>query len=163
MPARMLLGVRPRTTALAETDDTLFESSGRRLLVTCARNPSALSAWIRVLGDVAGQATRHAIVEVAPDWRADDAKEMSQLVAENFASLTLVVSNDAPPNVRNLSEIFQHAKLARENALSAAIDRTERIIGADGPSDFIFVAPSKRSGRDLANEHCTKRNMVRLS
>jgi cyanophycin synthetase len=165
----VVLGLTPNSiragiqVALAETDDTLFESNGRRLLVTCARNPSALSAWIRVLGDVAGQATRHAILEVAPDWRADDAKEMSRLAAENFASLTLVVSHDAPASIRNLSEIFRHAKLAREAALSAAIDRIDRIITADGSSDFIFVAPSKRSGRDLANEHCTKRNMVRLS
>ena len=167
----VVLGLTPNSiragiqAALAETDDALFESNGRRLLVTSARNPSALSAWTRVIGDVAvvGQAKRHAILEVAADWRPEDAKEMARLAAENFASLTLVVPDDAPPNVRNLSEIFHHAKLSRENALSAAIDRIERIIGADGSSDFIFVAPSKRSGKDLANEHCTKRNMVRLS
>ncbi len=165
----VVLGLTPTSiragiqAALAETEDALFETNGRRLLVTSARNPSAFAAWGSALGDVLGQAKRHAILEVATDWRPEDAKEMSRLAAENFASLTLVVHDDAPPTVQNLSEIFEHAKLARENALSAAIDRIERIIGAAGTSDFIFVAPSKRSGKDLANEHCTKRNMVRLS
>jgi cyanophycin synthetase len=162
----VVLGLTPNSiragiqTALGETGDALFETNGRRLLLTSARNPSAFAAWGRVLADVLGQAKRHAILEVAPDWRPEDAKEMSRLATENFASLTVVLPDDAPPTVRNLSEIYEHANLARENALSAAI---ERIIGAAGPSDFIFVAPSKRSGWDLANEHCTKRNMVRLS
>ena len=145
---------------LDQEGDSLWGANEKRLLVTNARNPSSLAAWMRVIEQSFADRRRHAIVEVAQDWRVEDATEMARLLHERFATVTLVASDDQGPTVQNLCEIMSHPDLLREKSIFQAIDR---IIGEAGTSDFIFVGPSTRSACDQANSHLTQRNMVRLS
>jgi len=138
----------------------LYAAADRRVLVTPARNPSALEAWVRALETSFPDVRRHAAIEVSLDWRPEDAVEMGRLLRESFATLTLVESSDTPPSIENLCSKIQHPELRREATWAEAIDR---IIGAAGSSDFVFVGPAKRTGCDRANSNCRKRNMVRLS
>ena len=160
------LGLTPHSiregieSAINQQSDALYDANGERLLVTPARNPSALAAWIRVIEQSFSDLRRHAIIEVAQDWRTEDATEMAKLLCKGFATVTLVASDDPSPTIENLCKIMGHPALPRERSFSQAIDR---IIGETGTSDFIFVGPSTRSACDQANSHCSKRNMVRLS
>ncbi len=159
------LGLSPHTirkgieAVLAEEGDALYQVDGRRVLVTAARNPSALSAWTRVIEGSFVNLRRHAVVEVAGDWRVEDATELARLLREGFATLALVAGDDATATIGNLCRFFEHPAVSREKSMTCAMDR---IIGEAGASDFIFVGPSSRSGCDLANSHCSQSNMVRL-
>jgi metallophosphoesterase superfamily enzyme len=101
---------------------------------------------------------RAALIEVPSDWREEDAAEMGRLLGESFAELILVAA-DGHPTIENLMRKIDHYALRRESTWLSALDR---IIGEAGPSDCIFVGPSKRASRDQANENCKKRNMARL-
>jgi cyanophycin synthetase len=139
--------------------DRIYALQDQRVLVTRARNPSALAAWVSVMEDAFPDRKRHAAIEIPSDWRAEDAAAASAVLREAFASLVLV-RGDGNPTVENLCRKITHPTCRSEKTWDAAM---ERIFGEAGPSDFMFVGPSKRAGCDSANEHCTKRNMVRLS
>jgi cyanophycin synthetase len=139
--------------------DALFADHDRRALVTPARNPSALAAWLRVIESSFPGRRRSAAIGIPEDWRSEDAAEMGRLLREGFASLCLV-SEASPGQADELIGIIQHPALTREKSWAAAIDR---IFAEAGSSDLVFVGPSKRAGCSQANEHCIKRNMVRLS
>jgi hypothetical protein len=118
-----------------------------------------MTAWVSVIEKSFPDRKRVAAIEIPSDWREQDAAEMGELLRGTFAELTLVIEPHSP-TTENLYKTIQHPTLRMEKAWPEAIDR---IIGEAGPSDFIFVGPSKRARCDQANEHCTKRNMVRLS
>jgi UDP-N-acetylmuramyl tripeptide synthase len=139
--------------------DALFADGERRLLVTPARNPSALAAWLHVIEASFPGRQRNAAIGIPGDWRREDAIEMGRLLRGAFVRLCLVAESDSV-RTEELIEIIQHPALTREKSWAAAIDR---IFAVAGPSDFVFVGPSKRAGCDQANEHCTERNMARLS
>ena len=163
--AGVALGLTPHTigegiaAALDRNGDALYDVGGKRLLVTPARNPSALAAWVRVIEQSFAHQPRHAVFEVPEDWRVEDATAMARLLHEGFATLPLVPGEAQGPTIENLCKFIKHPALSREKSIPQAIDR---IIGEAGTSDFIFVGPSKRSGCDQANSHLTQRNMVRL-
>lgn len=135
-----------------------YAAGQRRVLVTPVSNPSSLAAWTRVL-DEAFPMPRHAILEVAPDWREEDAKAIEALLA-SFTSLCLTSTGAVSQSHDHLFKIIQHSNLLRETSLASAINRISAI---SGTSDFIFVGPSKRSGADLVDTHLRQRNMVRLA
>ncbi|MBN2575701.1 MAG: cyanophycin synthetase [Deltaproteobacteria bacterium] len=139
--------------------DRLYAAGDRNVLVTQARNPSALAAWLSVIVSAFPGRRLRAAVEVPSDWRPDDASEMGRLLADGFETAILVAA-PGDPTIENLFRIVRHPALAREAAWACAIDR---IMGEAGSSDLIFVGPSTRAGSAQANEHCKKRNMVRLS
>lgn len=162
--AGVALGLLPRAiregieAALPQAGVTVHEQGGPTVLVAPVRNPSALAAWVGEVGKRFGDRKRHAILEVAPDWRPDDARAMAAGLCEGFASVALVApTGDA--STEDLCKIMQRPGQVRENSLAFAIDR---ITGASGTSDFIFVGPSTRSGYDQANSHLGKRNAARL-
>jgi cyanophycin synthetase len=154
--AASVLGVTPNAvrqgfeTTPEDASESLWNVGERKLLVTPARNPSAITAWLRVIEDSFPDHRHHAAIEVPSDWRMEDAAEMGQLLSRSFATLFLVAGEDPTTTVDNLCEKIHHPVLRREKNLTLAIDR---IIGESGPSDFIFVGPSKRAGCDLANSH----------
>jgi cyanophycin synthetase len=161
--AGMALGLAPSTIrqgleALSTNlEHRIYGAGDQRVLVTQSRNPSALTEWLRVIEASFPSQQRHAAIDIPSDWRQEDAEAMARLLARGFATLTLL-TEDATS--LNLSEIFRHPALSKEKTWPEAIDR---IIGRAGSSDFMFVGTSKRAGRNLANEHCQQRNMVRLS
>jgi cyanophycin synthetase len=136
----------------------IYDAEGCLVVLSPARNASALAAWTRSLGQAFPGRATHAVFEVTPDWRPADAQNIGQLARECFATLTLVCPASADPRVANLCQIMEHPCLAQENSLSDAIDRISRNFGS---SHSIFVMTSVRSSYDLANAHCRKRNMVR--
>ncbi len=136
----------------------LYRDADRRVIVTAARNPSALAAWVEVLESSFPGRRRVALIEVPSDWRPEDAAEMAQLGRAGFGEVLLAVRMDAP-SVENLTRIIGFPTLRGENAWPAGLDR---IVGEAGPSDCIFVGTCTRSASDQANEHCNKRNMARL-
>jgi cyanophycin synthetase len=139
-------------------EDRLWALQARRVLVTRARNPSALLAWVSALEDAFPDRKRHAAIEIPSDWREEDATEIDDVLRQSFASVVLAIEGRTP-TVENLCKKITHPACRREATWDAAI---ERIIGESGPSDCIFVGPSKRVGCDSANDHCTRRNMARL-
>ena len=139
-------------------DAALHADGERRVLITQARNASALGAWLDVLATAFPGRKRAALIEIPSDWREEDAAEMGALLRKGFAELTLVAA-DGHPTIENLMGKIDHRALRQEKAWLSALDR---IIGGAGPSDCIFVGPSKRASRDQANENCKKRNMARL-
>ena len=139
--------------------DALYHTGDKYLLVTPWRNSSALQALLRVMESSFPNRRRHAAIEVPSDWRPQDAVEISGILSESFATLTIVIAGSSSPTIENLCANIHHPALRREKAWAGAIDR---IIGEVGPSDFIFVGPSERAGSDQANSHCSKTNMVRL-
>jgi cyanophycin synthetase len=139
--------------------EPMYSDGDRRALVTSARNPSALAAWIRTIESAFPGRKRIAAIGVPEDWREEDATEMGRLLRDAFARLCLVADGDSR-QTEKLFEIIKHPAMTREDSWASAIDR---IIGEAGSSDFMFVSPSKRAGCNRANEHCEKRNMVRLS
>jgi cyanophycin synthetase len=154
MPSHLRQGIEH---GLRDPGYALYTDGQRRALVTPVSNPSSLAAWLPVLTE-AFSMPRHAILEVAPDWRQEDAKAIEALLT-GFASVSLARSATASEKHDHLLEIIQHPKLFRENSLASAVDR---ISATSGASDFMFVMPSKRSGADLADTHLRQRNMVRL-
>jgi hypothetical protein len=146
-------------TATGTLDARLYGLGARRVLVSQARNPSALAAWREVVDEGFPAPSRTALVEVPSDWRLDDAAEMGRLLAEGFERLTLV-AKPGNATIQNLCGKIQHPALRVEKSWKEALDR---IFGEAGPSDFIFVGSSTRAASDQANEECNKRNMVRLS
>jgi cyanophycin synthetase len=164
--AGIALGLSPSAirqgieTAPGFASDALYALGERRILVTPARNPSSLSAWCGIIETAFPDRKRHAAIEVPSDWREQDAVEMGRRLRASFATLTLVGRDASNPTTENLCRIIEHPFLRSERSWAMAIDR---IIGEVGTSDFIFVGPSKRAGRDQANLHCNERNMVRLS
>jgi cyanophycin synthetase len=141
------------------TNDALYHTGDKYLLVTPWRNSSALHALLRVMESSFPNRRRHAAIEVPSDWRPQDAVEISGILRESFATLTIVIAGSSSPTIENLCANIHHPALRREKAWAGAMDR---IIGEVGPSDFIFVGPSERAGSDQANSHCSKTNMVRL-
>ena len=141
------------------TEERVYAAGDQRVAVTMARNPSALAAWLFVIGSSFAGRRRTAAIEVPSDWREEDASRMGEFLLEGFDRLVLVRNPD-DITIQNLCAKIHHPRLGAEKSWPEAIDR---IIGEAGPSDFIFVGPSKRARCDQANEHCTKRNMVRLS
>jgi hypothetical protein len=160
----MALGLTPTAirqgleTARPAVDAALYGNGDQRVIITSARNPSALAGWLEVLGTAFPGRRRTALLELPSDWRGEDAAEMGALLVEGFAAVTLVAP-EGSSSVENLTRKIAHPALRRENAWQAALDR---ILGEAGPSDCIFVGPSKRASRDQANENCKKRNMARL-
>jgi cyanophycin synthetase len=142
----------------AAMDATLYADGDRRVLVTQARNPSALAAWVDVLTTSFPSRQRTALIEVSPDWRQEDAAEIGKLLRASFAKV-VVVAPENHATIENLTRKIEHPALRREIDWSAAL---HRISEGAGPSDCIFVGPSKRAASDQANEHCQKRNMARL-
>jgi UDP-N-acetylmuramyl pentapeptide synthase len=139
-------------------EDRLYALQERRALVTRARNLSALTAWVSVMEDAFPERKRHAAIEIPSDWREQDAEDVGDVLRRSFVSLVLVRRDEAP-TIENLCRKITHPACRWEKTWDAAIDR---ITSEWGPSDFMFVGPSKRAGCDSANEHCTKRNMARL-
>jgi cyanophycin synthetase len=139
--------------------EALFADGDRRAIVTPARNPSALAAWLRVIDSSFPGTQRNAVIGVPGDWRKEDAAEMGRLARDAFARLCLVTEGKAS-ETEELVESIHHPAMTREKSWADAIDR---IIALAGSSDFMFVGPSKRAGCSQANDHCTQRNMVRLS
>lgn len=139
--------------------EPMYSDGDRRILVTSARNPSALAAWIRTIETAFPGRKRIAAIEAPGDWRQEDAAEMGRLLRGAFQRLCLVADGGSR-QIDKLFEIIKHPAMTREDSWAAAIDR---IIGEAGSSDLMFVSPSKRAGCNRASEHCEKRNMVRLS
>jgi cyanophycin synthetase len=162
--AGMALGLTPTAirqgleTGRAAMDAAIFADGERRVVVTRARNASALAAWVDVLETAFPGRRRVALLEVPSDWRQDDAAEMGKVLREGFAELTLVGAA-GQPTTENLIGKMEHPALRRGHAWKEAI---ERISDGAGPSDCIFVGPSKRATSDQANQHCNQRNMARL-
>jgi cyanophycin synthetase len=139
--------------------EAVYADGDRRVLVTPARNPSALAAWIRTIESAFPGRKRVAAIGVPWDWRQEDAAAMGGLLRDAFQGLCLVADAN-PAQTEKLFEIIGHNSMGREDSWPAAIDR---IIAGSGSSHLVFVSPSKRAGCNQANEHCERRNMVRLS
>ena len=145
-------------TSHALMDATLYADGERRVLVTQARNPSALAAWLDVLATAFPDRERRALIEIPADWREEDAAEIGKLLRKGFAEVVVVAPTNHP-TIENLTRKIEHPALRRESVWSSAL---HRISDEASPSECIFVGPSKRVASDQANEHCKKRNMARL-
>jgi cyanophycin synthetase len=163
--AGIALGLTPNAirrgleAAPSLAEERIYAWGERRVVVTAARNPSALATWVRVVSEAFPGRKRVAAIGIPSDWRQEDAAQMSAILRAGFDRFVLVGDADNA-TARNLIENIHLPGLAAETSWPAALDR---ISGESGPSDCIFVGPSERAGCDQANEHCTKRNMVRLS
>jgi cyanophycin synthetase len=154
MPSHMRHGLEQ---ALREPGHALYADGQRRVLVTQARNPSALAAWMRIV-EASFPGRRHVVMEVPSDWRERDASAIAEALGPNVATLSLVATDAEATTQNHLCNIIKHSSLAQERSLTAAIDRISAEAGA---SDFIFVTPSKRSGVERVEEHLRQRNMAR--
>ena len=96
-------------------DAALYADGERRVLITQARNPSALGAWLDLLATAFPGRKRMALIEVPSDWREEDAAEMGRLLRAGFAKLTLVAAG-GHPSIENLMRKIDHRALRRESA-----------------------------------------------
>ncbi len=145
--------------AMGHDGIALFESSGARALVTSSRNPSALQAWLSALDESFPDHALHAVVELAPDWRGEDAAAMAALLAR---AQSVTISGATAGD--NVTDSFEKACAERGLQLSKAASLSDAIankLTELRPPDLLFVLPASPAGDRQASAQLSAKGMSR--
>src|SRR5262245_22331048 len=140
----------------------LFEgSAGATAIATPCRNALALEGWLETLHRSFGTRRLHAVVELAPDWRPEDAAAIGVRLSAISASLCVLADDAAKP----LSDALRNAVgesipvsfypvTAMPGAISEKVDRL-------GPGDLLFVVPATGESQRKALSYLVEKGMSR--
>jgi cyanophycin synthetase len=144
--AVLALGVAPSALraglerAMGSDGIAVFENAGSYAVATPCRNPSSLQAWLTTLNGTFPNRPLHAVVEVASDWRPEDAAAMAKLLS-NARSVTLVAGPEHSILVEYFDKAFSETgrPLLKLEAMSDAIAQK---VDELTPPDLLFVLPA---------------------
>jgi cyanophycin synthetase len=168
--AGLALGLSPRVISagiergVGQVDAggvALFEKSGAFVLVTPARNPSALRAWLGTLKQVFKNRTLRALLEIPTDWRPLDASEAGKLVASGLAEVGLIASGDLAPLHEALSGPAEQTAGQNRYFSQNLIEALSQKVGELGPADLLFVQPATNVSHFTTLAHLAETGMSR--
>jgi len=131
------------------------------LVVTPARNPSALDAWGQHFQAQFSGRQAHLLVEPPADWRASDAELILAQVTQCFSEITIALNADAQSFVE-ACEMTRPGLISRpigqSSDLAACLDR---LLERHPSADLVCVCPANTAGFLSALRHLETKGLSR--
>jgi cyanophycin synthetase len=141
--------------------ETALRPNGGLLLVSTARNSSALEAWGRHLQEQFPGRRSHALIDPAADWRASDAEPFLRQISQRFSSLTIALNSDAGPLVEahDMARPGQHSRPRGQSSdLMACVDQ---LLEGHLIADLVCVCPANAAGFLSVLRHLETKGLTR--
>jgi len=149
--------------ALFDLPKTARRPDGGLLVVSPARNASALEAWGRHFQEHFPEQSSHALVDPAADWRAADAQPLLRQLSQCFSGVTFVLNSDQAGFVEAL-EMAHPGQLNRPDGQSPGLLAClDRLLEAPAQTDLLFVSPANAAGYQAALSHLETKGLSRRS
>jgi UDP-N-acetylmuramyl tripeptide synthase len=132
--------------ATFELPRSAVRPSGGLLLVTPARNSSALEAWGRHFQEHFAGRRAQLLLEPAADWRASDAEPLLKQLSQCFSDVTIVLNSDAQSFVEAVQMARPGLKSRPKGQSSDLLASLDQLLEADPRADLICVCPVNSTG-----------------
>jgi cyanophycin synthetase len=140
---------------------TAVRPNGGLLIVTPARNSSALEAWGRhLLHQFPGQRA-HLLLDPPGDWRSTDAGPLLLQLSECFSAVTIALNSDA-------RSFVEACEMARPGLVSRPIGQSSDLMACldqllEGPlnADLVCVCPANSAGLLSVLRHLETKGLSR--
>ena len=112
--------------AIFDLPKTTARPNGGLLVLTPARNASALEAWGRHLQEQFPGRRAQLLIEPAADWRAADAEALLTQLTQCFSEITIALNSDAPSFVEALEMTrpgLHSRPIGQSSDLTACLDQ----------------------------------------
>ncbi|MEO8902177.1 MAG: cyanophycin synthetase [Polyangiaceae bacterium] len=121
-------------------------ASGGLLIVTPARNSSALQAWSDHFREAFPGRKVGALIEPSADWRVSDAEPLADLLAQCFSQVTIALNAAASAFVEKLEMArpgLNSRPTGRQTDLMGSLDQ---LLGGHCNVDLLCVCPANAAG-----------------
>ena len=147
--------------ATFELAKTATRPNGGLLVVTPARNPSALAAWGRHLQEQFPGRRSQLLVDPSADWRAADAESMLAQISQYFSDVRIVLNSDARSFVE-ACEMTRPGITNRPKGQSSDLAADlEQLLEASAHPDLVCVCPANAAGFSSAVRHLETKGLNR--
>jgi len=147
--------------ATFELPKTAARPNGGLLIVTPARNWSALEAWGRHLQQQFPGRRVQVLIEPAADWRASDAEPLLSQLSQCFSDVTIALNSDA-------QSFVEACDMARPGLISRPIGQSsdlmaclDQLLEGHLNTDLLCVCPANAAGLLNAVRHLETKGLSR--
>jgi hypothetical protein len=144
--------------ALPPTGDRVGEGL---LVVTPARNSSALAAWGRHFQEHFPGRPAHLLFEPSDDWRTLDAPLLADLLVECFPSITIALNS-------HMRSFVEAVEMAHPRRLDRPVGQSSDLLGSldellagRGTADLVCVCPPNAAGFLTVLRHLETKGLSR--
>jgi len=149
--------------AAFELPKSAVRPNGGLLVVTPARNSSALEAWGRHFQEHFPGRRAQVLLDPAADWRATDAGPLATQLSECFSDITVALNSDARPFVEAL-EMARPGLNSRPKGLSSDLMAClDQLLEAQLSADLLCVCPANAAGFLSVLRHLETKGLSRRS
>ena len=131
------------------------------LLVTPARNSSALEAWAHHFREQFPGRRAHVLFEPSAEWRPADAGPLADLLSTCFSDITIALNSDA----RAFVEAIDMARTAHSSRpIGPALELTaslDRLLEGQDSADLVCVCPAHAAGLLSVLRHLETKGLSR--
>jgi len=135
--------------------------SGALIVVTPARNASALEAWGRHLKEQFPGRRAHLLVDPPADWRVEDAGSLLEQLTQCFSGVTVALNSEARPFVEacDMARPGLHSRpIGQSSDITACLDQ---LLEGPNNADLICVCPAHPAGLLSALHHLETKGLSR--
>lgn len=135
--------------------------NGGLLVLTPARNASALQAWGRHLEQQFPGRRAHLLVDPSADWRASDAESLLEQLSQCFSAVTVALNSDARSFVE-ACEMTRPGLNSRPKGQSSDLATSlDYLLEASLDADLVCVCPASSAGFVNALHHLETKGLSR--
>src|SRR6478609_368475 len=147
--------------ATFELPKTAHRPGGGLLVVTPARNASALDAWGRHFQRQFSGRRAHLLVDPSADWRASDAEPLLAQLTQCFSDVTIALNSEARSFVE-VCEMTRPALISRPIGQSPDLATSlDQLLEAHLNADLVCVCPANAAGLQSISRHLETKGLSR--
>jgi cyanophycin synthetase len=132
--------------AAFELPSSAARPNGGLLLVTPARNSSALEAWGRHFQEQFPGQRAQVLIEPAADWRVIDAEPIASQLRQCFSDVTFALNSDARPFVEALEMARPGLHSRPKGQSSDLMACLDQLLEGQLSADLLCVCPANSAG-----------------
>jgi len=158
--AGLAAGVGHGGVVVFELPKSATRPNGGLLVLTPARNASALEAWGRHLQRQFGRRAQ-LLVDPPADWRASDAEQLLTRLAECFSAVTVALNSDARSFVEACEMTRPGLNSRPEGQSSDLVTSLDHLLEGHLGADLLCVCPGTPAGFASALHHLETKGLRR--
>ncbi|MEI9949759.1 MAG: cyanophycin synthetase [Pseudomonadota bacterium] len=149
--------------ATFELPKSAVRPSGGLLVVSPARNSSALEAWGRHFQERFPGRRAHVLVDPPADWRAADATALVERLTQCFSEITIALNADARSFVEELEMAHPGLHTRPNGQPSDLMTCLDELLEDHSSADLLCVCPANAAGFPSALRHLETKGLSRGS